>query len=247
MPNIGSVTLGSIPRVVLAVGEYSDSLKDAYNAGVSILEVRIDLFQKMEVGYIRQQLEQYKKIGLPLMATLRPKSEGGKWEGAETKRKELLLESISFVDAVDIELTATEINSEISKVFKNSEKTLIVSNHSFGETPSNDRLAAHISAAKALGADIVKLACLSEGQEDVARLMTFVEAHRNEGVVGISMGSTGAISRVVAPLFGSLLTYTSLDLNYGQLPLKDLVHFLRVLFPAFNDDFINTRQIIEMA
>lgn len=81
MTNIGSVTLGSIPRVVLAVGEYSDDFKSVYALGVSILEIRIDLFQKTDSAYIRSQLEQFKKIGLPLMATLRHESEGGKLQG----------------------------------------------------------------------------------------------------------------------------------------------------------------------
>ena len=247
MPKIGSVTLGSIPRVVLAVGEYSDDLKDAYAAGVSVLEIRIDLFQKLEAGYIRSQLEQFKKANLPLMATLRPEIEGGKWAGSESVRKQLLLECIEYVDAVDIELAANEINAEISAAFKKAGKTLIVSNHSFGETPPNETLKGLLDDAKRLGADIIKLACLSEHTEDVTRLLSFVEANKASGLIGISMGAKGAISRIAAPMFGSLLTYTSRDLNYGQLPLKEMVHMLRVLYPAFNEEFVVSRQVIEMA
>jgi 3-dehydroquinate dehydratase I len=140
-----------------------------------------------------------------------------------------------MVDAVDIELHSTEIMGEVSKACKKAGKTLIVSNHSLEGTPENSVLQGRIDASKDLGADIVKLACLAGSEADVTRLLGLVGANRDKGIIGISMGAKGAISRVVAPLFGSLLTYTSLDLNYGQFPLDELVHFLKAFYPAFND------------
>src|SRR5665213_2056278 len=103
MLKIGNVGLGSIPRVVLAVGDYSENLKQTCESGVSILEVRIDTFSKDNTDFVLAQLSQYKQLGLPLMATLRSKTERGNWAGSEKNRKNLLLKTLDFVDAVDIE------------------------------------------------------------------------------------------------------------------------------------------------
>jgi 3-dehydroquinate dehydratase-1 len=201
----------------------------------------MDLFARTDASFVRNELDQLRRIGLPLLATFRPESEGGAWTGGEEERKQRLLECIEFVDAVDIELHSAEINIEISKACKKAGKTLIVSNHSLDGTPENSVLQGRIDAAKNLGADVVKLACLAETEADVSRLLVLLAANRDKGMIGISMGAKGAISRVVAPLFGSLLTYTSLDLNYGQLPLEELIHFLKAFYPAFDEELIKRR------
>jgi 3-dehydroquinate dehydratase-1 len=238
MLHIGNVALGAVPRVVLAVGEYSNALEDAYASGVSILEVRLDWFPKLELTQLRNQLGLYRKLGLPLIATLRPENQGGKWKGGEDARKAFLLEAVPLVDAVDIELTASEINAQVAQAAQAAGKTLIVSNHDFRETPSNAMLEQQRRQAKSLGADIVKLACFSESEKDIIRLLNFVEAKREQGMVGISMGRKGAISRVAAPLFGSLFTYTSMQPHDGQWPLAELVHLLRTLYPAFDNELL---------
>ena len=166
---------------------------------------------------------------------------GGAWTGSEEERKQRLLECVEFVDAVDIELLSTEINGAVSQACKKAGKTLIVSNHTLEGTPENPVLQGRIDAAKKLGADVVKLACLAETGDDVARLLGLVGANRDKGMIGISMGPKGAISRVAAPLFGSLLTYTSRDLNYGQLPLEELIHLLKAFYPAFDEELIKRR------
>src|ERR1700722_9839278 len=104
MPAIGRVRLGSIPRVILAVGSCGPELKNAYTSGVSVLEARIDLFARTDAPFVRNEMDQLRRLGLPLLATFRPKSEGGAWTGSEEERKQRLLECIEFADAVDIEL-----------------------------------------------------------------------------------------------------------------------------------------------
>jgi len=241
MPAIGKVQLGVFPRVILAVGNYSPDLQNAYQAGVSILEARIDLFTRTDRLFLSNELAQLKRVGIPLLATFRPKSEGGSWTGSETERKERLLEILNLVDAVDIELSATDINAEVALACKKYGKTLMVSKHYLENTPGTPVLENMYESAQRLGADIVKLACLARCPSDVTRLLGFVESHKERGLVGISMGPQGSISRVTAPLFGSLLTYTSRELHYGQLPLETLVEFLSLLYPDFNDDLKNRR------
>jgi 3-dehydroquinate dehydratase type I len=229
----------------LAVGKYSPDLLGAYASGVSILEARLDLFPRTDASFVREELSRLRAVGLPMLATFRPKREGGAWGGGEDERKVLLLESLPLVDAVDIELLAADINAEVAKAVKKAGKTLIISNHTLDATPENPVLRGRLEAAEALGADIVKLACLAKAEADVARLLAFVGEHRRRGLVGISMGPHGAVSRVAAPLFGSLLTYTSRELNYGQLPLEDQVRILETLYPEFRDDLAKRRHPLD--
>ncbi|HTB22132.1 MAG TPA: type I 3-dehydroquinate dehydratase [bacterium] len=233
MPAIGNVLLGSVPRVVLAVGKSSSDLKSAAQAGVSILEARIDLFARTDSDFVAQELARLRAFGLPVLATFRPESEGGAWTGGEEDRKRILLASLDVVDAVDVELDAPEINAEVCRACARAGKTLIVSKHYLDSTPDDRVLQAKIDEANAMGADLVKLACQARDESDVVRLLTVVGANRAKGMVGISMGPLGAVSRVAAPLFGSLLTYTSRDLNYGQLKLEELVLCLKSLYPQF--------------
>ncbi|HTA16153.1 MAG TPA: type I 3-dehydroquinate dehydratase, partial [bacterium] len=169
MPAIGTVRLGSVPRVILAVGSRGPELKNAYTAGVSVLEARIDLFARTDAAFVRGEMEALRSIGMPLLATFRPKSEGGAWTGSEGERKQRLLECVEIADAVDIELHSAEINGDVAKACKKAGKTLVISNHSLDGTPENPVLQGRIDASKNLGADIVKLACLAETEADVAR------------------------------------------------------------------------------
>jgi len=245
MIKIGSVELGSKPNIVLAVDEFNYNLTEAYSNGVSIIEIRIDQFSNTNFDFVRDQLKKFSSLNLPLIATIRPKNEKGSWKKDESKRKELFLQIIDLVDAIDIELTSFEINRYVATACKQAGKTLIVSNHEFNKTPEISELEIQMSEAKRLGADIFKLACFANNQDDVVRLLGFIKDNKENGVIGISMGSHGTISRLIATLFGSLLTYTSITPCYGQLPLQELVDMSRLFYPAFNQDLIISRQLME--
>jgi len=240
MIKIGKITLG-VPgqmQIALAVGEYTDTLSSFYNNGASILEIRIDQFSNFDPEFVQSQLKQFKKLGMPLIGTIRHASEKGKWNKTESERQKLFHTVTDLVDAIDIELSSDEINKDVSDYCKGKGKILIVSNHNFDKTPNNDKLSKQFNEAKNLGADIVKLACLAKQQDDVTRMLEFVNKNKKHGIIGISMGPIGAISRITAPLFGSLITYTSTDPIYGQLSLNQLVDMRRVLYFSLNQNLI---------
>jgi 3-dehydroquinate dehydratase-1 len=137
------------------------------------------------------------------------------------------------VDAVDMELQALEIQMDLAKACKAAGKTLLISHHDLAGTPEDAKLAELTERSKSLGADIVKLACLAHSRQDLIRLLNFTDSKRSLGMVGISMGPLGAMSRVAGPLYGSLLTYTSQEQIYGQLPLAELVRCLKAFYPDF--------------
>jgi len=142
-----------------------------------------------------------------------------------------------FVDAVDIEIDAS-INREIIAMARG--KTIIVSEHDFEKMPDLSHLEKIASKANSLGATIIKIAAMAHNRQDVVRLMEFTAAKRNN-LVTIAMGNYGAISRVLAPVFGSLFTYGFVKKSVapGQLSLHKLVEELRLYYPGFNSKFRN--------
>jgi 3-dehydroquinate dehydratase-1 len=243
MPKIGNLTLGETPRVVLAVDEPSADLKDAARRGVAVLEIRVDHFPDWDRRSARVRIESFRQFGLPLLGTFRTKNQGGGWDGPESERKSLLLDWVGLFDAVDVELEAGATAAEVAAAYHAAGRTVIVSHHDFSATPADGVLESQISRAGALGADIVKLACTPATDRDVARLLRFIGDRRDRGLIGISMGPLGAISRVAGPLFGSLLTYTSPGTAYGQLSLEELVRQLRGAYPSFEAEFLRLQGV----
>jgi 3-dehydroquinate dehydratase-1 len=94
-----------------------------------------------------------------------------------------------------------------------------------------------VKEAKAAGATIVKLATTARSRGDVTRLLRFTE-NANVPMVAIAMGPVGTISRVVAPLFGSLFTYAFIgeEVAPGQMSLDEMVLPLRRLYPGMVQD-----------
>ena len=237
MIKIGNVKLGDIPRIALVICTRKNGvfIEKAKSLGADLLEIRIDQFRNVNPGYILKSIEQIKGRGLPIIATIRSKREGGKYL-AESKRLKLFEAIIPLVEAVDIELSSQRILNKVVKKAHQTKKTVIISYHNFKETPVKGILEKLIKKIKTEGGDIVKIACLAKNREDLLRLMKFTMEHRNENIVAISMGKVGAISRVLFPFVGSLFTYGYLDTPSapGQLPLKVLCEELSRFYPGFS-------------
>ena len=195
---------------------------DYKHRGADILEIRVDCFP----DEFERILEYVKKVhdssGFPIIGTIRETDMNSK------KRLSMFKRIIPFVDAVDIEVHA-EIKNEI--IDYACEKIVIISEHDFKETPSDDRLACIVENAKNSGADIVKIAAMANCKEDVIRLLKFTE-ERDENLVTISMGDIGRVSRIVAPLFGSLYTYAFVknEVAPAQISLDETARLFRLFY-----------------
>lgn len=222
MVRIGNVTLNR--SIVAAIGEVN-SAKRAKELGADILELRIDL---LEVD-ARQALQDLKKTGLPVIITNRMKQEGGKWEGSEDDRIRTLNSLLPLADAVDIELCAKDRDSVVKKA-RDIGKTVIISTHDFQRTPGIDVMREIISDSFDAGADIAKLAVIPKSLEDVLRLFD-VTLHAKGAVCTIAMGETGRHSRVITPVYGSVMTYGYVEKPSapGQLRVDELKQLLKLL------------------
>ena len=88
-----------------------------------------------------------------------------------------------------------------------SDTTSIVSFHDFDYTPDTPGLEDILERAQAAGADIVKIAVHCNDLDDLRRLAAFTIAHADQPLITIGMGPHGAVSRMLFPALGSLITY----------------------------------------
>ncbi len=224
MVRIGGLELNK--SIVASIGKAPlDSAIKAKKLGADLLELRIDLLD-VEA---RKILPELKRLGLPLIITNRMKQEGGAWKGSEAQRIQKLLSLLPFADAVDIELCAEKRDDVIEKV-KSLEKTVIISTHDFQRTPGYDVMMGIINESFEAGADIAKLAVMPHSFEDTLRLLE-VTLHSKGAVCTIALGDIGMHSRVIAPLYGSVMTYGYVDTPTapGQFRVDELKGILKIL------------------
>jgi 3-dehydroquinate dehydratase-1 len=224
MVSIGSLILNR--SIIAAIGENPiSSAKKAKQLGADILELRIDLLSQKPHGV----LEELKNLGLPFIITNRMKDQGGSWQGSEDERIRELLLLLPLADAVDIELCACDRDTVVNKA-RDAGKTVIISTHDFQKTPDNKVMDGIIRKSLDAGADIAKLAVMPGSLLDVLRLLE-VTLNAKGPVCTISMGATGKHSRVIAPIYGSVMTYGYVDIPTapGQLRIDELKSLLKML------------------
>ena len=206
------------------------------------------MFKSHEVADIVKAIQSLKHAyGKPLLATVRSREEGGAIEIDDDKRYEIYKEVIPLVDAIDVELRSSKLLKRVLPICKERGKLLIASYHNNNETPGEGQLEKLISDGKEIGADIVKIAVTANSKEDLSRLISFTIKNRDRGIITISQGSIGTISRIVNPILGSLMTYAYIDVPSaaGQLSAFDVVEYLRLFDPAYDKKLTGRTKLVE--
>ena len=233
MIKIGNLTLGRTPRIVVPFKDRTSplTLKQARKRGLDLAELRIDLYERFDKEYVLREIAKFKKI--PALATIRSKKEGGRWPLPDKERLKLFAAVIPKVDAVDIELSSKSIRPAVVKLARKAKKRVIISYHNFDGTPGAGKLKKIADEARAAGADIVKIAAMALNPKDVQTLAAFTAANASKNLITISMGRCGAVSRVLFPALGSLMTYAYLGKANapGQLPYDKTSGILKILYP----------------
>lgn len=219
-PAIAGVVTGSI-KIAL--------VKRAKAQGAAIIEVRLDTFTDREPTLLKKGIADIKARGLKVLLTIRSKKEGGKLAVPPRERLDLFTELIPAVDMVDIELSSTALAKKVVALAHKKRKKAIVSFHNFKATPTDARLKKVVKDARAIGADIVKIAAFARKKEDVKTLARLLVTHSD--MIIIAMGQLGRSSRVTFPLLGSAITYGTINESTapGQMPIKELKKLLTQL------------------
>jgi 3-dehydroquinate dehydratase-1 len=163
---------------------------------------------------------------MPLIVTARDPREGGANKLRLRQRRDLLVRFLNHAKYIDVELRLASALLSSLALARNKSIQRIISFHDFKSTPKSKVLEAKAHNAKALGADIFKVATRTDTPMELGRLLDFMTNSRvNLPLAVMGIGKLGAISRVLLARSGSVLVYASLvtgtDIE-GQLSLEQL-------------------------
>ena len=232
--------IGPVPRMVGTLFSLSTEMVDAArDLACDIVEVRLDQMMRQ-----KDWLERCRKIqaaGMPVILTVRHKSEGGKWNRPESERLKLYAEAIKHLAAVDVEFKSS-IAPAVAKLARQNRKVCILSHHNFkGMTPL-DEIRSVVASAGKIGS-IVKIVTLVESRRGVSRLRELVNEGARVPLCVMGMGFWGESTRVLFPALGSCLTYGYLDVPAapGQPFAPNLVKQLRQTIPQYDKEFTSRK------
>jgi 3-dehydroquinate dehydratase-1 len=211
------------PRVVGVVASRGD-LERAVRMRMppDLFELRLDHL----VGMADKLESALPKLRSPLIITARDPREGGAHKLLLRQRRDLLARFLNYADHIDVELRSASALRSLLELAENNKIRRIISFHDFKSTPKLKVLVAKAHNAKALRADIFKVATRTDTPTELGRLVDFMTSNRlNLELAVMGIGKLGAISRVLLARAGSALVYASVgaatDVE-GQLSLKQL-------------------------
>ncbi len=193
-----------------------------------VIELRLDYLSEVNPSAIAQLRQQ---ITLPVIFTLRKVSQGGKCTMPEQQRLFVIQQlAMLLPDYLDLEY---DVPVEFANIIHSDYPAiqLIRSYHDFSQTPED--LPALFNSLQHPSFASIKIATHANTPSDALRLLIFIQTiTRKHQVTGIAMGEYGQVSRIIAPVVGSLFTYGSVDDDVsaapGQLTLKELTETYRV-------------------
>jgi 3-dehydroquinate dehydratase-1 len=235
---IGTVTLGKSSSIA-AVATDSDIVNTNSEAftGAEIIEIRVDLFQSIHEDYVKKIWRKARtRFSQPFIGTVRAQDEGGALALDERQRISLYKIIIPFSAAIDIEIGHSSVLNELKPSVKSDSCVIIGSYHNFKETPAQNTIEDVFRKGQDLGVDIVKIVTMAHTGDDIITVTNFLLKHRGKNLIIFAMGSAGLITRIINPIFGSLITYgfVSKSAAPGQLSVRELSSYLRNFDPKLN-------------
>jgi 3-dehydroquinate dehydratase/shikimate dehydrogenase len=218
-------------KVCISIGAeslsaYSSLCERAVCAG-DVVELRVDYLHKIEFEKLSELI---RSVPCETILTFRPKEQGGMSNAS-------LKERIRFWSkAKKLPATFFDFESDLVFALKDDKeinwRRIIVSHHDFEKTP--DDLETLYETMSQTPARILKIATQANDANDCIAHFRLLERAKKDGreLIAIAMGEAGKITRILAPLFGSFLTYAALDDEQatapGQVTVKDLREKYRI-------------------
>jgi 3-dehydroquinate dehydratase / shikimate dehydrogenase len=195
------------------------------------VELRLDHFEKIDIEALKNLL---KGCGLPVMFTVRRNDQGGVFRGEEKERLQLL-EAVCALQPAYLDLEYDVPQEFRKKLFDAYPKvTFLSSYHDFSETPQDIEVV--FNKIKTPYAHVHKMAFAVYSSLDALRILAFVQSHSEKDKIAVmGMQEEGRITRILAPVVGSFLTYAtileSISTAPGQMTgkeLQEIYHFRRL-------------------
>lgn len=215
----------------------------AANQDADLAEFRIDLldFAADSKQVIALGHELKKVLGnKPVIATIRTHNEGGQLTISDAdygKTYQAYLKQ-PFMDMLDIEMFRDQQVVKNTVQLAHDKKVLVVmSNHDFKKTPSEDEIVKRLLKQDELGADILKIAVMPQNKQDVFTLMNAtlkVSQLSNKPLLTMSMGKLGTISRIATANMGGSFSFGMIGEASapGQIDVTQLKQLLKTVQPT---------------
>ncbi len=217
--------------IPIVESDINSMVKIANSVDAGLIELRLDYLSEFS------DLEKLREIRTEKIVTCMPSWEGGNFKGTEKERFEILTKALKFAGLVTIELnTEKKYRDELIKNAKDAGVKVIIACHDFNSTPERTEIIEILNRERDSNADIAKVAFMANNYQDVLNLMqVLVDKGPDFGIpiIALSMGNFGRISRVLAPLLGSYLTFASIkkgkESAEGQLTAEEVRKILEIL------------------
>lgn len=180
-------------------------------AVADLVEWRLDYLADFSRADLEALLAARRK---PVIVTYRPRREGGRYEGPEGPRLQILSAAVELgADHIDVELsTPVEACHDLMAQVRSAGTKAILSFHDFERMPPVECLRRLLQEAWERGADIAKVACQARTWEDNLTIFELVRYARQQrrDIIALAMGAKGRLSRALTPLLGAYLTFAAL-------------------------------------
>ena len=158
------------------------------------------------------------------MCTLRPTSEGGKFQGSEKERisiLKLIAEYHPFL--LDVEYNTLQKNKSLHNYLKKTKTDILVSWHDFKKTPSISALKKMKQKMKKFS-KFIKIVTTAKSINDSSNVLSLYNNSSKNSLIAFAMGDYGRMSRILCLYLGSPYTYVSLGkpVAPGQFSLEQV-------------------------
>ncbi|MCH2070453.1 type I 3-dehydroquinate dehydratase [Acinetobacter pittii] len=215
----------------------------ANTADADLAEFRIDLLSfASDTKQVIALGHELKKIlgNKPMIATIRTKNEGGQLEISDVdygKTYQAYLKN-PFMDWLDVEMFRDQkVVLDIVQKAHQKKVLVVMSNHDFQKTPSQDEIEKRLLKQDQMGADILKIAVMPKSKQDVFTLMNAtlkVSQQTTKPLLTMSMGQLGTISRVATANMGGSYSFGMIGQASapGQIDVTKLKQILQTVQPT---------------
>ncbi|MBN6512221.1 type I 3-dehydroquinate dehydratase [Acinetobacter pittii] len=215
----------------------------ANTADADLAEFRIDLLSfASDTKQVIALGHELKKIlgNKPMIATIRTKNEGGQLEISDAdygKTYQAYLKN-PFMDWLDVEMFRDQkVVSDIVQKAHQKKVLIVMSNHDFQKTPSQDEIEKRLLKQDQMGANILKIAVMPKSKQDVFTLMNAtlkVSQQTTKPLLTMSMGQLGTISRVATANMGGSYSFGMIGQASapGQIDVTKLKQILQTVQPT---------------
>lgn len=215
----------------------------AENPHADMAEFRIDLLDfasdTKAVIKLGKELNQVLK-NKPLIATIRTANEGGQLKISDADYESTYTEYLKqpFMQLLDIEMFRDQARVEkLTQRAHQKNVLVIMSNHDFDKTPTQQDIEQRLLKQDQMGADILKIAVMPKSKQDVLTLMNAtlnVSQKSKKPLLTMSMGRLGTISRIATANMGGSMSFGMIGEASapGQIDVAQLKQFLKTVQPT---------------